>query len=617
MTREVHEIPISDESSMLRTRVRSESTEGFPPLKQQTAVSAYDLAPPPVQFGAPAPQAPAAGVAAPPAPTYVPSAPLIFPPQPPQPASPAAQAPAQAPAPTPAAVPPAMATPPAPVSAMAPPRVVAPAAQPQAAAAVTPAATTPPVTAPAPTSRRAAVAQDAMTEVLSAVPSVAPAAASPAAAPAAPAPAPEAVTLPLSTAFGGTFLPAIHSSSEPLESDIDPSGDINVGTTEHPEASPQLIDALRAVLRLTASDLHVSSNAPPMLRIDGALQPLPDSTVWSKETVADALMSLLTPAQAATFEEKLELDFAFTVSDKARFRVNYYRQRDTIGGAFRLIPTEIKPLEDLKIPDTVARFAELARGLVLVTGPTGSGKSTTLAALVDLVNRTRTDHIVTVEDPIEFMHGNKRSLINQREVGSDTHSFASALKHVLRQDPDVILIGELRDLETISVALTAAETGHLVFATLHTQSAASTIDRVIDVFPPHQQEQVRAQLASTLQGVVCQTLVKMASGKGRVVATEVMVATPAIANLIREGKTYQIPTALQAGRDLGMLSMDQHLADLVDRGKITHAAAMEKAQDPEGLKRLINRVDSGVSSASTKMAAAAHDFSSSFSVTAN
>jgi twitching motility protein PilT len=211
------------------------------------------------------------------------------------------------------------------------------------------------------------------------------------------------------------------------------------------------------------------------------------------------------------------------------------------------------------------------------------------------------------------MHGNKMSLINQREVGSDTHSFAAALKHVLRQDPDVILIGELRDLETISVALTAAETGHLVFATLHTQNAASTIDRVIDVFPPHQQEQVRAQLASTLQGVVCQTLVKMASGKGRVVATEVMVATPAIANLIREGKTYQIPTALQAGRDLGMYSMDQHLAELVDRGKITHAAAMEKAQDLEGLKRLINRVDSGAASASTQMAAAAHDFSESFS----
>jgi len=250
---------------------------------------------------------------------------------------------------------------------------------------------------------------------------------------------------------------------------------------------------------------------------------------------------------------------------------------------------------------------------VLVTGPTGSGKSTTLAALIDLVNRTRTDHIVTVEDPIEFMHGNKRSLVNQREVGSDTHSFGAALKHVLRQDPDVILIGELRDLETISVALTAAETGHLVFATLHTQDAAQTIDRVIDVFPPHQQEQVRAQLAATFQGVVCQTLVKMASGKGRVVATEVMVTTPAIANLIREGKTYQIPTAMQAGREQGMFTMDQHLAELVDRGRITHAAAMEKAHDLEGIKKLIHRADSGGGAVSSQMAAAAMDFGDGFS----
>jgi len=232
-----------------------------------------------------------------------------------------------------------------------------------------------------------------------------------------------------------------------------------------------------------------------------------------------------------------------------------------------------------------------------VTGPTGSGKSTTLAALVDLVNRTRADHIVTVEDPIdEFLHSNHRSLVNQREVGSDTHSFTAALKHVLRQDPDVILIGELRDLETISIALTAAETGHLVFATLHTQDAAQTIDRVIDVFPPHQQAQVRSQLAATLRGVVCQTLVKRAQGDGRAVATEVLVTTPAIANLIREGKTYQIPSALQAGRSLGMHTLDQHLADLVNTGQITYVAAVEKVHDAAGFDRLINRMDgSGVS----------------------
>jgi twitching motility protein PilT len=244
------------------------------------------------------------------------------------------------------------------------------------------------------------------------------------------------------------------------------------------------------------------------------------------------------------------------------------------------------------VPETVGEFAKLPRGLVLVTGPTGSGKSTTLAALIDLVNRTRADHIVTVEDPIEFLHTNHRSLVNQREVGHDTHSFGAALKHVLRQDPDVILVGELRDLETISVALTAAETGHLVFATLHTQDAPQTIDRVIDVFPPHQQGQVRAQLAATLQGVVCQTLVKHASGTGRVVATEVMITTPAVANLIREGKTYQIPSAMQAGKELGMHTMDQHLADLVNSAQITYQAAVEKVHDVEGFKRLVRRSDS-------------------------
>ncbi len=399
---------------------------------------------------------------------------------------------------------------------------------------------------------------------------------------------------------------------ETLLEDIDPLGRVETGFKPHPTADSDLIAALQEVVRLTASDLHVTSNAPPMLRIDGALQPVDGSEVWGRDRVTAALQSILTKSQKETFERELELDFAFAVSENARFRVNFYQQRDAIGGAFRLIPTEIKPLEQLGVPDTVARFATLARGLVLVTGPTGSGKSTTLAALIDLVNRTRTDHIVTVEDPIEFMHGNKRSLINQREVGSDTHSFSQALKHVLRQDPDVILIGELRDLETISVALTAAETGHLVFATLHTQDAAQTVDRVIDVFPPHQQDQVRAQLAATLQGVVCQTLIKVASGKGRVVATEVMLMTPAISNLIREGKTYQIPTALQAGRELGMFTMDQHLAELVDKGKITHAAAIEKAHDLEGLKRLIHRADPGGGAVASQMAAAAADFGDGF-----
>ena len=352
---------------------------------------------------------------------------------------------------------------------------------------------------------------------------------------------------------------------------------------------PDLILALEEVLRTNASDLHVTTNAPPMLRLDGALMPGSFTEAWNVDKVTSALRSILTPAQEETFDTHLELDFAYTISENARFRVNFYQQRGAIGGAFRIIPTEIKQLDELGVPDTVAQFARLARGLVLVTGPTGSGKSTTLAALVDLVNRTRADHIMTVEDPIEFLHSNHKSLVNQREVGNDTHSFAAALKHVLRQDPDVILVGELRDLETVSVALTAAETGHLVFATLHTQDAAQTIDRIIDVFPPHQQGQVRAQLAATLQGVVCQTLIKKASGKGRVVATEVLVATPAINNLIREGKTYQISSSMQAGREHGMFTMDQHLAELANRGQITVRAAYETCPDEETLKRLISR----------------------------
>jgi twitching motility protein PilT len=380
------------------------------------------------------------------------------------------------------------------------------------------------------------------------------------------------------------------------------------------DADADLTTALREVLMRGASDLHISAKVQPMVRIDGALQhAITVTDVWDTAKVNRALRSIMTEAQQEIFDRELELDFAYTVSANARFRVNIYQQREAMGAAFRLIPTEIKKLEDLGVPDSVGRFATLARGLVLVTGPTGSGKSTTLAALVDLVNRTRADHIVTVEDPIEFMHGNHKSIVNQREVGNDTHSFGAALKHVLRQDPDVILIGELRDLETISVALTAAETGHLVFATLHTQDAAQTIDRVIDVFPPHQQGQVRSQLAAVLQGVVCQTLVKKANGKGRAVATEVLVATPAIANLIREGKTYQIASAMQAGGDLGMHTMDRHLADLANSGVITQKAAMEKAQDLDGLKQMIHRIETG----NDAMSQSAVDFGDQYSGVGN
>ena len=255
------------------------------------------------------------------------------------------------------------------------------------------------------------------------------------------------------------------------------------------------------------------------------------------DVVQRIMYAIITQRQREQFEANLELDFAHTLPGAGRFRVNMYRQRDSLGAAFRLIPFEIKKLEDLGIPPVVANFSMLPRGFVLVTGPTGSGKSTTLASLVDLANRNRHDHIMTVEDPIEFLHEHQNCLVNQREVGADTKSFGNALKHVLRQDPDIILVGEMRDLETIQVALTAAETGHLVFATLHTQDAAQTIDRVIDVFPAHQQQQIRVQLAGSLAGVVCQTLCRSRDGRGRVAATEVLVATPAIRNLIREGKT--------------------------------------------------------------------------------
>jgi twitching motility protein PilT len=409
----------------------------------------------------------------------------------------------------------------------------------------------------------------------------------PAAAPAAPAAAPAPI-VDLGIREGAHVLPV----EEPQAAKAAEETSAALGLGEE-GSDPDLVAALNAVVSLKASDLHVTAKSHPMIRVDGSLEEAPNTKVWDEDKLRTVLHSIMSDAQIEKFDAELELDFAYRLSEQSRFRVNVYQQRGAMGAAFRLIPTKIKQLDELGVPASIGKFAGLPRGLVLVTGPTGSGKSTTLAALIDLVNRTRADHVVTVEDPIEFMHENKKSLVNQREVGGDTHSFTAALKHVLRQDPDVILIGELRDLETISVALTAAETGHLVFATLHTQSAAQTIDRVIDVFPPHQQGQIRAQLAATLQGVVCQTLVKHASGSGRVVATEVMITTPAISNLIREGKTYQITSALQAGKDLGMFTLDQHLAELVDQGKIAHHAAMEKAHDLEGLAQMIHRADPG------------------------
>jgi len=335
--------------------------------------------------------------------------------------------------------------------------------------------------------------------------------------------------------------------------------------------------ALEAMLAAGASDLHLTAGARPMVRVHGELHPLEGFPVLTPQALEGPVLGLLDERQRARFAETMELDFAHSLPGRARFRVNTYRQRASVGAAFRLIPFEIRPLEDLGIPASIGGFASLPRGLVLVTGPTGSGKSTTLAAIIDRANRTRRDHIMTVEDPIEFLHSHRSCLVNQREVGVDTWSYAAALKQVLRQDPDIILVGELRDLETISVALTAAETGHLVFATLHTQDAAQTVDRIVDVFPADQQAQVRVQLAGVLQGVVCQTLCKTADGSGRVVATEVMVTTPAIRNLIRENKTTQITSAMQAGAAHGMHTLDQHLTELVRTGAITAAQAQEKS----------------------------------------
>jgi twitching motility protein PilT len=358
---------------------------------------------------------------------------------------------------------------------------------------------------------------------------------------------------------------------------------------EDVEKEPNLAEFLETVIGKNASDLHLTSGLPPMIRVHGELQPIAGFRKLFPQDLQAMLYSMLTQKQREIFEEKLELDLSYSLPGKARFRVNVFQQRDAMGSVMRLIPFEIKDLDVLGLPAAVKEFARMRRGLVLVTGVTGSGKSTTLAGLVDIVNSSRSEHIMTVEDPIEFLHRHKRSVVNQREVGTDTHSFASALKHVLRQDPDVILVGELRDLETISMALSAAETGHLVFATLHTQDAPQSVDRIIDVFPPHQQEQIRVQLAGTLAGIVSQQLLPTSDGKGRVVAAELLFATPAVRNLIREGKTHQIYTSMQAGGKFGMQVMDQNLAELVKKGKVSYEMALERCHHVEEFNRLTGR----------------------------
>jgi twitching motility protein PilT len=345
-------------------------------------------------------------------------------------------------------------------------------------------------------------------------------------------------------------------------------------------------DILLETIRLDASDLHISVGSPPAVRVRGDLKRLDYPEMTSQDT-REIIYTILSNDQRKRLETDWQVDLSYTVPNQARFRVNAYVQRGAIGAAFRLIPSELKSIDELGLPSVLHEFVKKPRGLVLVTGPTGSGKSTSLASMVDEINGTRHDHIMTIEDPIEFLHRHKNCIVNQRELGTDAPSFGLALKAALRQDPDVILVGEMRDLETISTALTAAETGHLVFATLHTQDTPQTVDRIIDVFPPHQQQQVRVQLATALQGIVTQQLLPTADGSGRVCACEVLSITPAVRNLIREGKTHQIYSVLQTSAASGMQSMDSALARLVREGKITRQLAESRASVPEELTRLL------------------------------
>lgn len=336
-------------------------------------------------------------------------------------------------------------------------------------------------------------------------------------------------------------------------------------------------DLLKMAAENRASDIHLTVESPPVMRIDGALKRIGEG-VLSREDIENLVQKLMNEFQAREFSEKGELDFSYSLSGVGRFRVNAFRQRGSVGVVIRLIPFLIPTPEQLGLPAPCVELAKLHKGLVLVTGPTGSGKSTTLASLVDYINRTRSAHVVTVEDPIEYLHKHRMSLVNQREIGNDTLSFANALRSVLRQDPDVILVGEMRDLETISTAITAAETGHLVFSTLHTNDATQAIDRIIDVFPPHQQQQIRVQLAAVLQGIIAQQLLPRIDRQGRIAALEVLLATPAVRNLIREGKTHQIPTVIQTNGKLGMQSMEKAIQDLLRSGVISNETAQEKLQ---------------------------------------
>ncbi len=359
---------------------------------------------------------------------------------------------------------------------------------------------------------------------------------------------------------------------------------------------PNLHQLLKAMIEKGASDLHITTGSPPQLRIDGKLIPLKTAPLTAPET-KQICYSILTDSQKHKFEEENELDLSFGVKGLSRFRANIFMQRGAVAGAFRTIPFRILTIEELGLPPVVSELARKPRGLILVTGPTGSGKTTTLASILDRINTERNEHIITIEDPIEYLHAHKGCVVNQREVGADTKGFKNALKYILRQDPDVVLIGEMRDLETIEAALIVAETGHLAFATLHTNSAVQTINRIIDVFPPYQQPQVRAQLSFVLEGVLSQTLMPRADGPGRVLSIEVMIPNPAIRNLVREDKIHQIYSQMQVGQDkFGMQTMNQSLASLYKRRLVTLENAFGRSSDPDELRNLIAADESRMTS---------------------
>ena len=349
---------------------------------------------------------------------------------------------------------------------------------------------------------------------------------------------------------------------------------------------PRIELLLEEVIKKKASDLHLQVSLPPMLRVDGALIPVAGAQPLTEETIETLIFAILEEDQKQILLKDKDFDFSFAFGDLGRFRVNAFHERGNLAAALRLIPTEILTIEQLGLPPIVNKFADYPRGLVLVTGPTGSGKSTSLAALVNKINHERATHIVTIEDPIEYTHKSIKSVVVQREVHYDTYSFSAALRSSLRQDPDVVLIGEMRDLETISAAITIAETGHLVFATLHTNSASQSIDRMVDVFPPHQQPQIRSQLANILMAICSQRLVPSIGG-GRIAAAEILIATPAVRNIIREGKSHQLEAVIQTGAEFGMQSMDKTLVNLIHNGTITYDQARTFAVDPEELDRLM------------------------------